>query len=107
MTAGTASVAAGLAAFEDLRFWVTPSEHEATVVGMGRVHDATALRIEQLAAQSCRALLDIKNAERRGVKRDLIMAEQKKNVDWARSMKEQLRQIDEEIRQIKAKCGMS
>ncbi len=82
-----AAVAGALASYDDLRQWPTKSEHE------------------QVAARSCKNELAHYEAELRAAKRELTQAQNEKNKNWERSIKEDIRAVLLEIDRVKRECG--
>ncbi len=83
------AVATAVGSYDILRVWPTIEEHQ------------------KVAGRSCENQRNILDAERRGVVRDLSQAQNEKNVNWATTLQEQLRDIDKRIAIVNIECGFS
>ncbi len=88
-SAAMVAVSAAIVAYDDLRPY--PTKDEFIIV----------------AGRSCKNEMSFFQAELRTIKRDIIQAEQERNVRWKNALQEQQEAVRREIERIKRECGWS
>ena len=68
---------------------------------------ATKAEYREVAGRSCGNQLNWLASERRAIVRDLSQAQSAGNVNWSRTLQEQLRAVDNQINRVKKECGFS
>lgn len=80
---------AAAVAWDEIRPFPTRSEHE------------------QVAGRSCENMLSFLSSERRDIERSIAEAKKSGNSSWLITLREQLRQVKEQISRVKKECGFS
>ncbi len=62
---------------------------------------------QQVAGRSCKNEMSLYKAELRVINRDIARAQDEKNTNWERSLREQKQAVLVEIERVKRECGWS
>ncbi len=91
-----AGIAAGIAAYDEYRPFPTKLELQQVQT-----------QVQQVAGRSCKNELAFYKQELRTIRRDIEQAITEKNKRWERSLRQQERDVLEDIARVKRECGWS
>lgn len=102
-----AGIAAGIAAYDEYRPFPTKLELlQVQSVVQSQVQQVQS-QLQQVAGRSCKNELSFFKQELRIIRRDIEQAIVEKNKRWERTLRQQERDVLEEIARVKRECGWS
>ncbi len=102
--AGIVLVGSAFASWENIRPYPTNHEFELTKIEFLREDQITRLALEKVAGRSCANERKMINSELRDIERRLQDAVASGNAQWAQTLREQLRQVNQELKENNRVC---
>jgi len=103
----TAGIAAGIAAYDEYRPFPTKLELLQVQSQVQTQVQQVQTQVQQVAGRSCKNELSFFKQELRTIRRDIEQAIAEKNKRWELSLRQQERDVLEEIVRVKRECGWS